>query len=139
MDKQKATITVNTRIQAPVQKVWECWTSPGHIIHWNFASEEWHCPSAVNDLQPEGKFSWRMEAKDNSFGFDFSGQYREIKLQEYILWVLDDGREVSIQFVAHEGETLVTETFEPDGNDPGLQRQGWQAILDNFKAYVESR
>ena len=43
-------VTVQTTVNAPVEKVWKFWTEPGHIIHWNNASDAWHTPRAENDL-----------------------------------------------------------------------------------------
>ncbi len=130
-------ITISTKIGSAKEKVWEFWTRPEHIVNWNFASDEWHCPSAVNELKPGGRFSWRMEAKDGSMGFDYSGKYGMIETNEIIKLTLEDGRKVSIEFHENDGLTEVIETFEPDANDLELQKQGWQAILDNFKSYVE--
>jgi uncharacterized protein YndB with AHSA1/START domain len=138
MNTRKNRIIVSVKIQASKEKVWEYCTTPRHIVNWNFASTEWHCPSAENDLKPRGKFSWRMEARDGSMGFDYSGQYDAINKYEIIELTLDDGREVSIEFLELDGMTDVIESFEPDTNDPELQKQGWQTILDNFKAYVEA-
>lgn len=136
-----ATITVKTTVQAPVEQVWNCWTEPHHIIHWNFAADSWACPAASNDLTPNGKFSWRMEAKDGSMGFDYSGRYLLIEPLKRIEKVLDDGRSVIITFEGtDEGGTLVSEVFEvEDVNGVEMQRQGWQAILENFRSYVETQ
>lgn len=130
-------ITVECAIAADEKTVWEFWTNPQHITQWNFATDEWCCPNAINELEAEGKFSWRMEAKDGSMGFDYSGTYQEIVPYFKIGLTLDDGRAVIIEFKNKNGITTVSETFEPDENDPDLQRQGWQAILNNFKKYVE--
>ena len=132
-------ITVSTSVNAPISNVWECWTSPEHIVHWNFATDEWHCPAATNDLKPGGEFSWRMEAKDGSMGFDYTGTYEKIELHHLIEKKLEDGRAVSITF-KEVGETVeVTEVLEiEDENSAEMQQQGWQAILGNFKKYVES-
>ncbi|MDO6851821.1 SRPBCC family protein [Priestia megaterium] len=131
-------ITVETTVQAPVEKVWKYWTEPTHIAKWNKASDDWHTPLAENDLRAGGKFLSRMEAKDGSFGFDFGGIYDEVKLHEVIAYTLGDGRKVEITFKDQETETEVIETFDAEtGNTIELQQQGWQAILDNFKKYVE--
>ncbi len=136
---EKTTITVETIVQAPVTKVWECWTKPEHITWWNNASDDWHTPRAENDLREGGKFLWRMEARDGSMGFDFSGVYDEVKANEQIAYTLDDHRKVKIIFTGNGTETTVTETFEAENeNSVELQRFGWQAILDNFKKYTES-
>jgi uncharacterized protein YndB with AHSA1/START domain len=135
----KTIITVQARVLAPIEKVWNFWTDPKHIVHWNNASDDWHTPSAENDLRAGGRFLWRMEAKDGSFGFDFSGTYTKVEPQKHIEYTLDDGREVKISFVSEGYETTVTELFEAENENPAeLQQAGWQAILDNFKKYVEA-
>lgn len=137
LDK-KPIITVENKINAPLEKVWACWNSPEHITGWNFASGDWHSPKAENDLREGGSFVYRMEAKDGSFGFDFGGVYDIVRPKEYIEYTLGDGRKVNITFSEEDGATKVTESFEAEGqNTQELQQQGWQAILDNFKNYVE--
>ena len=132
-------ITVETTINAPIEKVWKLWTTPGHITKWSNASDDWHTPFAENDLRVGGKFLSRMEAKDGSFGFDFGGIYDEIKTNKLIEYTIGDGRKVIINFTNDENETKVVETFEAEStNSIELQRGGWQAILDNFKKYVEA-
>jgi uncharacterized protein YndB with AHSA1/START domain len=135
----KDLITVMTTINAPIEKVWNLWTDPKHIIRWNHASDDWHTTKAENDLKPGGKFMARMEAKDGSFGFDFSGIYENVVQHRQIEYLLDDGRKVKISFDSDENTTTVTETFEAEQTNPlELQQNGWQAILDNFKKHVES-
>ena len=132
-------ITVEATIHAPVEKVWQYWTSPEHITQWNQASDDWHSPRATNDLRPGGKFVYRMEAKDGSFGFDFEGVYDAVKTNELIDSTLGDGRKLTIYFSAQGKETKVTETFEAEGINPiEMQKGGWQAILNNFKNYTEN-
>jgi uncharacterized protein YndB with AHSA1/START domain len=132
-------ITVYTEVLGELGKVWNAWTSPEHIVHWNFAADSWHAPAAVNDLRVGGKFSYRMEAKDGSMGFDFSGVYSEIIEHELIAYTMDDGRKARVTFEALGESTLVTEVFEPETmNAPELQQAGWQMILDNFKRHAES-
>jgi uncharacterized protein YndB with AHSA1/START domain len=139
MTTDKTAITVETTVKAPVEKVWEHWTKPEHIIHWNNASDDWHSPKAENDLRTGGKFLYRMEAKDGSFGFDFGGVYDEIKTNELIAYTIGDGRKVKITFSGNGNETKVTETFEAENTNPlEMQKGGWQAILDNFKKYSEA-
>ena len=133
-------ITVSTSVNAAPDKVWEFWTTPEHIEKWNNASEDWHTPHAEVDLKPGGKFLSRMEAKDGSFGFDFTGTYEEIEKEQRITYSMEDGRYVEIIFIKKsDSETEVVETFDTENeNSPELQRQGWQAILNNFKAYTEA-
>ena len=135
----KTTITVEAAIVAPIEKVWKYWTEPQHITQWNNASEDWHTPHAENDLKEGGRFTSRMEAKDGSFGFDFGGTYTLVETNKQIEYTLDDGRKVSINFTSQGNETTVGETFEAENmNSIELQKGGWQAILDNFKKYVEN-
>ncbi len=132
-------ITVKTTINQPVDKVWELWTNPDHIVNWNFASPDWCCPTATNDLTPNGKLSWRMEAKNGSMGFDFGGTYNKVATHSLLSYTLDDGRNVQVTFSKSGNGTELIETFDPDENDLELQKQGWQAILNNFKAYAENQ
>ncbi|GIP18298.1 activator of HSP90 ATPase [Paenibacillus montaniterrae] len=134
----QARVTVEAVIQAPIEKVWNCWTEPDHIMKWNQASEDWHAPKAENDLQVGGKFLTRMEAKDGSAGFDFVGTYDAVKQHELISYTMGDGRKVDISFNNQGNETKVVETFDPESTHPvEFQQAGWQAIMDNFKKYVE--
>lgn len=138
--KEKEWIIVETTINSPIEKVWELWTSPEHIVHWNNASEDWHTPKAENDLKVGGKFVFKMEAKDGTFGFEFEGMYTDVKKNELIAYKMHDGRQVKIDFTGEGDFTKITETFEvEDINTTDLQRNGWQAILNNFKKYVENQ
>jgi uncharacterized protein YndB with AHSA1/START domain len=134
------TITVQTTVNAPVEKVWEYWSTPEHITGWCHASDDWHAPSADNDLRTGGKFSTTMAAKDGSFSFDFGGVYDYVEENKRIGYTLGDGRKVQVEFAGDGNTTTVTETFEPEGqNSMEMQRGGWQAILDNFRKYTESK
>lgn len=135
---QPTKVTVQAVVQAPVAKVWSYWTEPEHITKWNQASDDWHAPKAENDLRAGGTFLTRMEAKDGSMGFDFGGVYDEVKPLELISYTLGDGRKVEILFAAQGQETKVVETFDAESSHPvEFQQAGWQAIMDNFKKYVE--
>ncbi|MGV3589684.1 MAG: SRPBCC family protein [Adhaeribacter sp.] len=132
-------ITVETTINAPVEKVWRCWTEPQHITKWNQASEDWHTTRAENDLRVGGQFLSRMEAKDGSFGFDFTGTYTAVQEHQLINYTMEDGRKVQILFNSQGAQTTVTETFDAEQTHSlEMQQTGWQAILDNFKKYVEA-
>lgn len=133
------TITVATNVNAPVQKTWEYFNNPVHVVKWNNASPEWHTPKAENNVKPGGSFNYRMEAKDGSFGFDFCGIYDAVEENKNLAYTLGDGRKVVVDFKEGNNETQVTTTFEPENENPlEMQQQGWQAILDSFKTYTES-
>ena len=138
MENNKTNITVESTVNAPIKKVWEYFTKPEHVTKWNNASDDWHTPRAENDLRKGGNFNYRMEAKDGSFGFDFGGIYDEVETNKYIEYTMGDGRKVKVSFSENGNATEVSETFEAETqNTIELQRGGWQAILDNFKKYVE--
>ncbi|MBP6550700.1 MAG: SRPBCC family protein [Flavobacterium sp.] len=137
--KTKETITVETLVNASIEKVWTFWTKPEHITKWNAASDDWHTTRAENDLRIGGKFLSRMEAKDGSFGFDFEGVYIDVIINGKISYTLLDDRKVTITFSQTENGIQITETFEAENQNPlELQKLGWQAILNNFKNYVEN-
>ena len=137
--KQPTTITVQTTVNAPIEKVWKCWTTPEDIMQWNQASADWHCPSSVNDLRIGGKFSCTMAAKDGSFSFDFWGIYDDILQNELIMVTLGDGRKWKTTFASNGDVTEVMESFEAETeNSVELQQGGWQAILNSFKTHTEN-
>lgn len=137
-ESDKTAITVKTVVNKPIEAVWTAWTEPAHVMAWNSASDDWRTPTAANDLKPGGRFNYRMEAKNGSFGFDFDGVYDEVIPNKKIAYTMGDHRRVEIRFKATEEGVHITETFEAEGeNSLELQRSGWQAILDHFKRYAE--
>lgn len=131
-------IEVAVTVQVPLERAWECWTKPEHIVHWNSASADWHTPHASNDLVTGGTFLYRMEARDGSMGFDFGGVYDLVIPQERIEYHLGDGRKVVIRFSGNGNETTIQQDFDAETvHSVDLQRQGWQAIMDHYKSYSE--
>ena len=131
-------ITIQATVLADRNKAWSHYTEPAHITQWNFASEDWCCPAASNDLVAGGKFSWRMEAKDGSFGFDFEGEFTEIVPLEKLKYVFMDQRAAEITFTDLPEGTLVQIVFDAENeNILELQQSGWQSILNNFKSHTE--
>jgi uncharacterized protein YndB with AHSA1/START domain len=140
-------ITVSTTINSPISKVWECFTSPAHIQGWNNASPDWECPRATNDLRVGGRFCYVMGAKDKSLEFNFSGIFTTVETEKCLEYILcevdsepmDSDRRVRVTFQSQGDNTVVTETFDPEDENPEeLQKRGWQAILNNFKQYSEN-
>lgn len=133
-------IKVETLVPVPIEKVWYFWTSPEHIKKWNSASPDWHTLSVENDLRKNGRFNYRMEAKDGSSGFDFEGEYTEVQQHKVIKYRLGDGREVEVEFKPVDNATFIEETFDAEAENPvEMQRNGWQSILENFREYVERK
>lgn len=136
MNKDK--IKIHAEISANRKKVWDYYTNPIHIVNWNFASEDWCCPKAENDLQIGGTYKARMEAKDGSFGFDFEAVYKEINPLESFTYGFEN-RNIQVRFEEMGKKTKVMIEFDPDSENPiEMQKNGWQSILNNFKKYVES-
>ncbi len=132
-------ITVETTVNAPVEKVWNAFSEPEHIVKWAQASDDWHAPRATNDLREGGSFSTTMAAKDGSFSFEFGGIYDKVIPNSLIEYTIGDGRQVTVNFSADGKTTRVVETFEAEDQHPvEMQKGGWQAILDNFKKHTES-
>jgi uncharacterized protein YndB with AHSA1/START domain len=138
-------ITIKTAVNAPITKIWEYWSRPEHITNWAFASDDWEAPEAENDLREGGKFKTRMQAKDGSMGFDFTGVYTSVKKHALIEYNMDKAasetvsRHVKIEFKEAPESVGITITFDAEKENPiKMQREGWQAILDNFKKYVEN-
>ncbi|HMR18455.1 MAG TPA: SRPBCC family protein [Sphingobacterium sp.] len=132
-------ITVETRVDTDIQTLWHVYTEPEHIVKWNFASDDWQCPSAENDLQTGGKYKARMEAIDGSFGFDFEATYEEVVPYQRIVYSMADGRKVISTFSESDGKATITTVFDAENENPiEMQRDGWQAILDNLKKYIQN-
>ena len=140
MEKMERTmITIQATVLADAEKAWECYTLPEHITKWNYASDDWHCPAAFNELKVGGTYRVRMEAKDGSFGFDLEASYDSIEPGKSFAYTMGDGRPVQLTMQALENTTEVSITFEAENQNPvELQRDGWQAILNNYKKYTES-
>ena len=132
-------ITISALVQAEASKVWDYYTSPDHIVNWNFADPSWHCPDATNELKVGGLYHARMEARDGSFGFDFDATYTEIETGKRIVYEFG-GRSAAVDFEELNGQTKVMISFDPETeNSIELQQKGWQAILNNFKKYTEDQ
>jgi uncharacterized protein YndB with AHSA1/START domain len=134
-------ITVETTVNAPIQEVWDFYNLPEHVVKWNSPSDDWHTPRAENDLRTAGKFLYRMEDKNSGEGFDFGATYDEVVPNSLIKYTMEDDRKVTVTMHEHEnGQTHIAVTFDLENeNTPEVQRSGWQAILDNFKKYVEAQ
>ena len=131
-------ITVEADVAAPIGSVWNAYVTPQDIMKWNAASDDWHTTRATVDLREGGAFCSRMEAKDGSFGFDFEGTYTKVIPQALLEYDLG-GRAGRVEFLPVGDTTKVRVTFDAEVENPvELQRQGWQAILDNFKKHVEA-
>lgn len=132
-------ITVQAVIAAEPRKVWEYYTRPEHITQWNFASDDWHCPRASNEMKVGGRYNARMEARDQSFGFDFEAVYEAVEPGKSFIYKMADGRRASVELAPQDRQTRITVRFDAETeNSQEMQKAGWQAILDNFKRYTES-
>lgn len=132
-------ITIETIVNKPINEVWEKYTVPKHIMEWNHASDDWYSPFAENDLRVGGAFTYKMAARDGSYSFDFGGVYDEVVKNKKIVYTLGDGRRVVVEFNVLDGRVKIVTTFEAEQSNPlDMQKAGWQAILDNFKKYVDN-
>ena len=133
-------ITISTVVHAPLELAWEAWTQPEHVTAWNFASDDWECPEATNDLRVGGSFATTMRAKDRSVEFVFGGEHTDVQTHQRIESLMGDGRYMVVEFEVVSGnETKVTESFEPESENPKeMQQSGWQAILENYRKHTES-
>lgn len=139
MENQPVKITVETTVRSSIDKVWKIWNNPDDVMQWNNASDTWHTPKASIDLREGGSFVYTMAAKDGSFSFDFGGIFDKVIGNQLIEYTMADGRKVQVSFDANGSETKITETFDAESqNSVALQQAGWQAILNNFKAYCEA-
>jgi len=133
-------ITISALVNKPLALVWKVWTDPAHIMQWNAASDDWHCPKAANDLKTGGTFSSTMAARDGSFSFEFGGVYNDVQLHKRIAYTMGDGRTCEVRFAEEANGVRITESFDAETrNSVEMQQSGWQAILDRFKAHAEKQ
>ncbi|WP_309612655.1 SRPBCC domain-containing protein [Flavobacterium sp.] len=138
-ESETKSITVRISTKENLEKVWDYFTQPKHIVNWNNASDDWHCPKSENDLKVGGTFTATMASKDGAMSFDFMGTYTEVAPMKKFVYTIADGRKVTVKFDVLDGNVILTENFEPENvHSIELQRGGWQAILDNFKKYLEN-
>jgi uncharacterized protein YndB with AHSA1/START domain len=131
-------LSVETTVAAPIEKVWQAYTTPAEIVQWNAASDDWHTTASTVDLRPGGAFSSRMEAKDGNMGFDFAGTYTTIVEHQLIAYSLVD-RAAEVEFAERLNGVNVRVTFDSEPTHSlDQQREGWQAILDRFARHVEA-
>ena len=136
---EKVVVTIEAKINAPAEKVWNTWNDPQHVVKWNSPTPEWHTPRAENDVRTGGRFMFRMEARDGSMGFDFGGVYDVVTPYTYMEYTMGDGRKVKIFFHEKSDCIHIVQSFDAENQNPvEMQRAGWQSILDNFKKYTES-
>jgi len=138
-EADKVLVTVECVVDVSVEKAWVLWTNVDHIVHWSLWPG-WHVPGAVNDLTKAGRFFYRMEDKSTKEGFDYSGVHDEIEECKLIRSHLDDGRTIEVAFSAEtDCTTRVTQTLQPKSTySAELQKQGWQEVMDTFRAYAET-
>lgn len=137
---ENPSIRIETLVNAPINRAWDTWTLPAHIVGWNAASPDWHCPKAENDLREGGEFTFTMAAKDGSFSFDFGGIYDEVRLHQSIKYHLGDGRKVAVTFSQEGDKVKIVEIFDAENIHPfAMQEMGWQSILNNYTQYTENQ
>jgi uncharacterized protein YndB with AHSA1/START domain len=131
-------IKVETLVNAPIAKIWSAYTTPEDIKQWNAASDDWHTTAASVDLREGGAFTSRMEAKDGSFGFDFAGTYTKLIPHQLIEYSFGE-RVGIVEFIPTEQGVTVRVTFDAESTHSiDEQRDGWQAILNNFAKHVQT-
>jgi uncharacterized protein YndB with AHSA1/START domain len=138
-EAQKTQITLQVMVNAPMEKVWKTWTSAVNILQWNSPSDDWHTTQAEIDFREQGKFMFRMEAKEGSAGFDYGGTYDKIVNHKHIEHTGNDGRRAIIKFISDGDTVCISETFDPDKETPiELQKEFCQGVLCNFKKFIKN-
>lgn len=133
-------VTVSAQVSVPADAAWRYFTEPTSITEWNFASPDWWCPRAQNDVRPGGTFSYRMESRDGAMGFDYEGTFVAVEPHRRLHLALGPDREVIVEFEPNAAGTEVRQSFTPEGEFPvEYQQAGWQAIMDNYRVHVEGR
>jgi uncharacterized protein YndB with AHSA1/START domain len=140
MNKGAKTIVITRLFDAPRPLVFECWLKPEHLLHWYSAGGGWTTPYAETDPRQGGRFKVGFAAPDGKGSFDFTGSYTEVKAPERIVFTIDDGRPVTVDFTEQDGKTLITLTLTLESlHSEEQQRHGWGAMLTNLETYLQRR
>jgi uncharacterized protein YndB with AHSA1/START domain len=127
-------ITVETSVHAPIDRVWAAWNDPRAMEQWNAASPDAHRASAICEVAAP-----RACRRGTAASLRFEGTYTRVAPQRLIEYTLGDGRRCASSSL-HWPMASRCESFDAeDSHSAEQQRQGWQAILDNFARCVEHR
>ncbi len=70
-------LTLERVLDAPVEKIWRCWTEPALVKQW-FCPGPWHASGIRIDLRPGGEFSMVMNGPDGE-SFASSGVFLDVE------------------------------------------------------------
>ena len=131
-------ITITRMIDAPREMIFKAWLEPEHLVHWFYATEGWKTPFAETDPKPGGAFRIGFQSPDGKNDFVFAGVYREVQTPEKLVFVIGDGRPVTVLLVEDGGKTKLSLTLALETTfSEAQQREGWTAMIVHLAEYLE--
>jgi uncharacterized protein YndB with AHSA1/START domain len=147
-------------VDVPVERVWQAWTDPAHLVHW-FTPAPWSTVSAEVDLRPGGRFATVMRSPEGQ-EFPNAGCYLEVIPNERLVWsnAVQPGFRPALVLATAAGSTdfaftgiIALEALGPSktrytatvlhAEPEACQRhaamgfhQGWGAALDQLVAHM---
>ena len=138
-------LRIERTFDAPVQAVFDAWTSEEVMRRWLHADRDWETPEAVVDLRIGGVVRAVMRNPHTGAEYGGGGTYREIDPPRRLAftWLWDgDTRRTLIEIDFEEADGVTTARFTHSGlwDDKAVRehRKGWGRCFDNLESTLES-
>lgn len=139
------TLQIERTYQAPVEAVFEAWTSEEVMRRWFHGKRAWETPTAEVDLRLGGAVRVVMRNPEEGAEYGGGGHYTEIDPPHRLAftWAWDsDGREslIELDFEEVEGATTVRLTHSGlrDAETVRDHEEGWSNCLANLGQVLEA-
>jgi uncharacterized protein YndB with AHSA1/START domain len=133
-------VRIERTFDAPVEDVFDAWTSAEVIRRWFIPRQGWGTPSAEVDLRVGGTIRVVMRDPDGS-AVGAGGEYTVIERPHRLAftWTFDDDpsnqQMIELEFTEQDGATTVlfvnSNISQEERRDQ--QYEGWQTCLDNME------
>jgi uncharacterized protein YndB with AHSA1/START domain len=138
-------LRIERTFPAPVEKVFDAWTSEQVLRRWLHCGPDWETPTAEVDLRVGGRI--RIVMRDPA-GVErgASGEYRLIERPHRLVftWTFDehsDNRQlIELEFSERDGMTtvvMINSGIATEGLE-GAQRTGWHLCYDELERALRS-
>jgi uncharacterized protein YndB with AHSA1/START domain len=139
------TLHIERAFQAPVQRVFDAWTSEEVMRRWFYGQRGWETPVAEVDLRLGGAVRVVMRDPQKGAEHGGGGHYTEIDppIRLAFTWSWDDdSRETLIEVDFEEAEGVTTVHFTHSGlrDEESVRNHedGWTTCFDNLERALEA-
>ena len=140
-EHRERVLRIERTFEAPVERVFEAWTSEEVLRRWLYGNPGWETPIAEVDLRVGGRIRIVMRDPTGEEEAGATGEYKTIEPPHRLVftWVwdhdLDHPQLIELEFSEHEGRTTVRMTNSAIPTDEYWQSQqrGWHVCYDNLE------